>query len=73
MWDVYFIDKVMAMVQTGAAGPAAAQKLRNDVESLNGAEEEEDDGDYNAHIEDAIQQSAGSTADGCRESKSREL
>ena len=43
------------------------------MESLNGAEEEEDDGDYDAHIEDAIQQSAGSTADGCRESKSREL
>ena len=47
------------MVRTGAAGPAAAQELRNDVESLNGAEEEGDDGDYDAHIEDAIQESAG--------------
>ena len=34
------------MVRTGAAGPAAAQELRNDVEG--------DDGDYDAHIEDAI-------------------
>ena len=58
MWDVdvYFMNKVVAMVQTGPAASAAAQELLNDVVSSNGAGDEEDDGEYDAH-ENAIHES----------------
>lgn len=54
MWDLlYSMEKVVAMMETGVAGPAAAQELRDNVESLNGAENERNDDDYDATLKSA--------------------